>query len=120
MKKRFRFLSTLLIAVMAWSLYAATFAVAEDTSGISVYIPNKIARLHLPDMPEYIALFTRTQSVATYGNPDDPNDPCPIVAVSEPDIELFFSEQPDWAAVIWAEGTESVIFSMTFAEPYSF
>ena len=108
MKKRFRFLSALLIAVMAWSLYAAAFATAEDTGGISVYIPNKIARLHLPDMPEYIALFTRTQSVATYGNDKDPTDPCPILPVNEPDIDLFFSERPDWAAVIWPEGTEYI------------
>ncbi len=108
MKKRFRFLSALLIAVMAWSLCNAAFAAPGDTGGISVYIPNKIARLHLPDIPEYIALFTRTQSVATYGNPDDPSDPCPILPVNEPDIELFFSEQPDWAAVIWPEGNEYI------------
>ncbi len=108
MKKRFRFLSALLIAVMAWSLCTAAFAAPGDTGGISVYIPNKIARLHLPDMPEYIALYTRTQSIATYGNPDDPADPCPILPVNEPDIELFFSEQPDWAAVIWPEGNEYI------------
>ncbi len=108
MKNRFRLLSALLIAVMALSLSSAVFAAPGDAGGIRVYIPNKLERLHVPDMPEYIALYTRTESVATYGNPDDPNDPCPIVAVSEPDIELFFSEQPDWAAVIWSEGTESI------------
>lgn len=108
MKNRFRLLSALLIAVMALSFSSAVFAAPGDAGGIRVYIPNKLERLHVPDMPEYIGLYTRTESVATYGNPDDPDDPCPIVAVNEPDIELFFSEQPDWAAVIWSEGTESI------------
>ena len=114
MKNRFRLLSALLIAVMALSLVSAASADPGDAGGIRVYIPNKLERLHVPDMPEYIGLYTRTESVATYGNPKDLNnpvnlkDPCPILAVSEPDIELFFSEQPDWAAVIWAEGTEPI------------
>lgn len=114
MKNRFRLLSALLIAVMTLSLVSAASADPGDAGGIRVYIPNKLERLHVPDMPEYIGLYTRTESVATYGNPKDLNnpvnlkDPCPILAVSEPDIELFFSEQPDWAAVIWAEGTEPI------------
>ena len=108
MKNRLRFLSLLIIAVMALSLSSAALAAPGDAGGLSVYIPDKIGRLRLPDMPEYIALFTRTQSVATYGNPDDPNDPCPILPVSEPDIELYFSEQPDWAGVLWPEGFERI------------
>lgn len=106
MKKQYRFLSVLLIAALLAAVPAAVQA--EYDAGVSVYIPNKIERLHLPDMPEYIALFTRTQSIATYGNPDDPTDPCPILPVSEPDIELFFSEQPEWAAVLWSEGIEYI------------
>lgn len=106
MKKQYRFLSVLLIAALLAAVPAAVQA--EYDTGVSVYIPNKIERLHLPDMPEYIALFTRTQSIATYGNSDDPTDPCPILPVSEPDIELFFSEQPEWAAVLWSEGIEYI------------
>lgn len=106
MKKQYRFLSVLLIAALLAAVPAAVQA--EYDAGVSVYIPNKIERLHLPDMPEYIALFTRTQSIATYGNPKDPTDPCPILPVSEPDIELFFSEQPEWAAVLWSEGIEYI------------
>ena len=92
MKNRFRLLSALLIAVMALSLSSAVFAAPGDAGGIRVYIPNKLERLHVPDMPEYIALYTRTESVATYGNPKDLNnpgnlkDPCPILAVSEPEL----------------------------------
>ncbi|MCR5295507.1 MAG: hypothetical protein K6E30_10130 [Lachnospiraceae bacterium] len=124
MKKRFRFLSALLIAVMAWSLYAAAFAAAEDTGGISVYIPNKIARLHLPDMPEYIALYTRTETTVMKDKDgkivyetdshgviqyDKEGNPIPKYGiVNDANIELFFSEQPDWAAVIWPEGTEYI------------
>lgn len=108
MKKRFRLLSALLAAVLALSLSSAVLAAPGDTGGVRVYIPNKIARLHAPDMPEYITLRTRTQSVATYGNEEKPSDPCPILPVNEPDIELFFSEQPDWAAVLWPEGMEMV------------
>ena len=106
MKKQYRFLSVLLIAALLAAVPAAVQA--EYDAGVSVYIPNKIERLHLPDMPEYIVLHTRTQSVATYGNPDDPTDPCPILPVSEPDIELFFSEQPEQAAVLWSEGIEYI------------
>ena len=118
MKKRYRLLCMLLIALLALPsiVSAEYYDVVDDDdegtdTGMSVYIPNKIARLHVPDMPEYIALRTRTESVATYGNPDDPNDPCPILPVSEPDIELFFSEQPDWAAVLWTEGPEYITVS---------
>ena len=108
MKNRFRLLSALLIAVMALSLVSAASADPGDAGGIRVYIPNKLERLHVPDMPEYIGLYTRTESVATYGNPDNENDPCPILPVNEPDIELFFSEQPDWAGVLWPEGFERI------------
>ena len=109
MKKWLRFVSAVLIASVALSFSAASLA--EETT--RVFIPNKIGRLVLPDLPEYVALRTRTESVATYGNPDDPTDPCPILPVTGGKIELFFSEQPDWAMVLWAEGPEPLNVSDT-------
>ena len=109
MKKWLRFVSAVLIASVALSFSAASLA--EETT--RVFIPNKIGRLVLPDLPEYVALRTRTESVATYGNPDDPTDPCPILPVTGGKIELFFSEQPDWAMVLWAEGPEPLSVSDT-------
>ena len=114
MKKITRILSVALVALMVMSLSA--MALAEDTA---VFIPSKLAKLGdvptIDDVEDKVFyLSTKTESVPTYGNPDNPYDPCPILAVEDADIDLWFTDangnpfKPDWAGVNWAEGWENL------------
>ena len=120
MKHSTRFMSALLAAVMLISISA--IAIAEDET--TVYIPSRIAKLNLPDRPGYITLKTQTESTEmrnsrgsiryktdARGNIiyDYNGNPIPLIGtVEDADIELQFSEKPDWAGVIWAEGYENL------------
>ncbi len=119
MKKITRILSVALVALMVMSLSA--MALAEDTS---VFIPSKLGKLG--DVPtiddiwdKVFFLSTKTESIPTWGNPADPDahvsdNPCPILAVEDADIDLWFTDgdgnafKPDWAGVVWAEGWENL------------
>lgn len=101
MKKGLRVLSAALAAVMLLSVCA--LALSEETS---VYIPERIAKLGLPEMPEYITLKTRTESASVYSDSDSGSGK--IRAVEEGDIALYFSQKPDWAGVIWMDGWETL------------
>ena len=72
MKKITRILSVALVALMVMSLSA--MALAEDTA---VFIPSKLAKLGdvptIDDVEDKVFyLSTKTESVPTYGNPDNP------------------------------------------------
>ena len=58
----------------------------------------------IPEVIEYTALDAAWQAARLFAEPDS--------------SEIY--THIDLIAHNWAEGTESVIFSMTFAEPYSF
>jgi len=99
-----KILSVALIAIMLLSLSA--FAVAEDDT--SVFIPNKIAKLGIPDHPiNWIQLDTKSPWAAFLYIDDDGDLDVGTGAVGD-EIELFFSRKPDWAGVIWAEGFENL------------
>ena len=99
----FRALGLALAVVL--TLSAPVCALADT---IEVRMPTSIWRLALPDMPEALSLYTWTDSVPTYGNKDNPKDPCPILAVTDAIMHLQFSEQPDKAVASWYEGTEEI------------
>ena len=107
MKQYARILSALLIVAM---LIPVT-CVAEINAP-AIYIPKKVGRLHLPDMTDLygepldiIQLKTVTESIPSYEDEFD-TDPCPVLPVANARIDLYFSEQPDWAAVNWENGWE--------------
>ena len=117
MKKIARIVSVALAVMMVLSLSAVSLAEDEAT----VYIPNKISKLNLPDRPAYIiSLKTHTESapmVDQFGNPimstycRDRYTHALVQAtgtVEDAMIELQFSKKPDWAGVIWAEGFENL------------
>ena len=105
----FRTLSLCLAVLLLLSVSCSAFA-----ETITVRIPSKLGNLVLPDLPEPLGLDTWTDSIATYGNPGDlnnpltPNDPCPILAVSDAVMHLQFSEQPDFAIASWYNGKEVI------------
>ena len=105
----FRTLSLCLAVLLLLSVSCSAFA-----ETITVRIPSKLGNLALPDLPEPLGLDTWTDSIATYGNPKDPsqpktpNDPCPILAVSDAVMHLQFSEQPDFAIASWYNGKEVI------------
>ncbi len=111
MKNRFSFrtLSLVLAVLLLMSLSCSAFAEV-----VTVRIPSKIGNLDLPEMPEPLELYTWTDSIPTYGNPKDPskpktpNNPCPILAVSDAIMHLQFSEQPDFAVASWYNGKENI------------
>ena len=128
MKRFIRILSISLAAMLLLSAAGVSFA-ASDTA---VYIPYIIEKLGLPDMPEYITLKTKTERavmkdsrgnvvyqteevknpngvISSYIKYDYNGNPIPVYGTAEnPDIELQFSEQPEWAGVIWADGYETL------------
>ncbi len=128
MKRFIRILSISLAAMLLLSAAGVSFA-ASDTA---VYIPYIIEKLGLPDMPDYITLKTKTERavmkdsrgnvvyqteevknpngvISSYIKYDYNGNPIPVYGTAEnPDIELQFSEQPEWAGVIWADGYETL------------
>ncbi len=105
----FRTLSLVLAVLLLLSMSGSAFA-----ETITVRIPSKLGNLALPDMPEPLELYTWTDSIPTYGNPKDPshpltpNDPCPVLALSDAVMHLQFSEQPDFAIASWYNGKENI------------
>ena len=96
MKNITKILSVALVAMMVLSLSAV--ALADDTT---VYIPARLSKLGVDAVVDdfvYPTLSVKMSSrVATYGNPDDPTDPCPYLAGEDADYLFYFSEKPDWA-----------------------
>ncbi len=99
----FRKLSLVLAVLLLMSLSCSAFAEV-----VTVRIPSKIGNLDMPEMPEPLELHTWTDSVATYGNKDNPKDPCPVLAVKDAIMHLQFSEQPDFAVASWYNGKENI------------
>lgn len=95
-------------AVMAAVLIALCAGAAGAEGDTTVFIPDRIEKLGLPGMPEIITLKTETDRTATYGNPDDPDDPCPVLQEEGAEIRLKFSPKPDWAGVTWSDGWENL------------
>ena len=116
MKKIARIMSVALAVMMVLSLSAVSLA--EDAT--AVYIPDKIAKLNLPERPSYISLKTQTESAPMFDEFGNPvmSTTCKdrythqfvqnTGIVEDAVIELQFSRKPDWAGVIWAEGFENL------------
>ncbi len=127
MKRFIRILSVSLAAMLLLSVAGVSFA-AKDTP---VYIPGKVAKLGLPDMPDYLTLKTKTEravmknsrgekiyqtetwsvngNVVTFPKYDYNGNPIPLYGiVDDAKIELQFSEKPDWAGVVWMDGYETL------------
>ncbi len=114
-KFSFRTLSLALAVLLAVLVPAS--ALGET---IAVRIPSKIVRLEIPEMPDPLDLYTWTDSVPTYGNPLDPFDPCPILAVDDAIMHLQFSEKPDFAVANWYNGKENIdVNESGYAELYT-
>ena len=127
MKRFIRILSVSLAAILLLSVAGVSFA-AKDTP---VYIPGRVAKLGLPDMPDYLTLKTKTERAVmkdrqgnkiyqtetwsvngvevTFPKYDYNGNPIPVYGiVDDAKIELQFSDKPDWAGVIWADGYETL------------
>ncbi len=117
MKKIARIVSVALAVMMVLSLSAVSLAEPTGT----VYIPDRIAKLNLPDRPAYIiSLKTHTESAPMFDEFGNPvmSTTCKdrythayvqnTGIVEDAVIELQFSKKPDWAGVIWAEGFENL------------
>ena len=127
MKRFIRILSVSLAAMLLLSVAGVSFA-AKDTP---VYIPSRVAKLGLPDMPDYLTLKTKTERAVmkdrqgnkiyqtetwsvngvgvTFPKYDYNGKPIPVYGiVDDAKIELQFSDKPDWAGVIWADGYETL------------
>ena len=59
-------------------------------------------------MPDYVTLKTETDGVATYGDEENPDNPCPVLQEEDGEIRLYFSQRPDWASVIWMDRWENL------------
>ena len=106
MKNKLTFVRTLSLGLALLLLLAVPAGAFAET--VSVRIPSKLGNLSLPEMPDPLQLYTWTDSVATYGNKQDPKDPCPILAVNDAVMHLQFSEQPDFAVASWYMGNENI------------
>ena len=112
MKNKLNAVRTLSLGLAMLLLLAIPAGAFAET--VSVRIPSKLGNLVLPDMPEPLELYTWTDSMPTYGNPKDPskpktpNNPCPILAVTDAIMHLQFSEQPDFAVASWYNGKENI------------
>lgn len=101
MKKTARLLCAFLAVMMLLSLSAASLAENEK-----VYIPVSLSRYHVPTLDEIwdklFYLTIKVDSIPTYNNPYDPNDPCPILMTDDADVEFWFRDGqgnpfvPDW------------------------
>ncbi len=105
---------------------------AVIAENMTVYIPNRVSRLGLPEMPDYVTLKTRTESAPMTdkkgnevfqleakededGNKfvdyrlDDHGNKIPVHGIVEDAvISLQFSRKPNWAGVLWWEGWENL------------
>ena len=92
------------------SMIILLFLLVESASGegITVFIPDLVSDLEIPEMPEYFELKTETDSTATYGKEEEPDNPCPVLPVEDAVIRLTFSQRPDWAAAVWMDGWENL------------
>ena len=106
MKNKLNAVRTLSLGLALLLLLAIPAGAFAET--VSVRIPSKLGNLSLPEMPDPLQLYTWTDSVATYGNPLNPKDPCPILAVNDAIMHLQFSEQPDFAVASWYMGNENI------------
>ena len=106
MKNKINFVRTLSLGLAMLLLLAIPAGAFAET--VSVRIPSKLGNLSLPEMPDPLQLYTWTDSVPTYGNPLNPKDPCPILAVNDAIMHLQFSEQPDFAVASWYMGNENI------------
>ena len=106
MKNKLNAVRTLSLGLALLLLLAIPAGAFAET--VSVRIPSKLGNLSLPEMPDPLQLYTWTDSVATYGNKQDPKDPCPILAVNDAIMHLQFSEQPDFAVASWYMGNENI------------
>ena len=104
MKRRIRVLCTMMAAVFMLSV--CELALGDD---LKVFLPERISKLNLPEMPEYITLKTDTDRTATYGDAEAPENPCPILQTEDAEIRLEFSKKPDWAGVTWMDGWENLV-----------
>ena len=101
MKKTARLLCAFLAVMMLLSLSTASLAENEE-----VYIPVSLSRYHVPTLDEIwdklFYLTIKVDSIPTYNNPYDPNDPCPILITDDADVEFWFRDingdpfVPDW------------------------
>ena len=106
MKNKLNAVRTLSLGLALLLLLAIPAGAFAET--VSVRIPSKLGNLSLPEMPDPLQLYTWTDSVPTYGNPLNPKDPCPILAVNDAIMHLQFSEQPDFAVASWYMGNENI------------
>ena len=106
MKNKLNAVRTLSLGLARRLLLAIPAGAFAET--VSVRIPSKLGNLSLPEMPDPLQLYTWTDSVPTYGNPLNPKDPCPILAVNDAIMHLQFSEQPDFAVASWYMGNENI------------
>ena len=106
MKNKLNAVRTLSLGLALLLLLAIPAGAFAET--VSVRIPSKLGNLSLPEMPDPLQLYTWTDSVPTYGNKQDPKDPCPILAVNDAIMHLQFSEQPDFAVASWYMGNENI------------
>ena len=77
-----KLLSIALVAVM---LLTVSAALADDTT---VFIPAKLSKLGVELEPSYMITLT--------------------TSADDDGIEFSFSEKPDWAVVVWPEGSENL------------
>ena len=87
-------------------LSVCELALGDD---LKVFLPERISKLNIPEMPEYITLKTDTDRTATYGDAEAPENPCPILQTEDAEIRLEFSKKPDWAGVTWMDGWENLV-----------
>lgn len=104
MKRRIKILCAMMAAVFMLSV--CELALGDD---LKVFLPERISKLNLPEMPEYITLKTDTDRTATYGDAEDPENPCPILQTEDAEIRLEFSQKPNWAGVTWMDGWENLV-----------
>ncbi len=101
MKKTACLLCAFLAVMMLLSLSAESLAENEE-----VYIPVSLSRYHVSTLDEIwdklFYLTIKVDSIPTYNNPFDPNDPCPILMTDDADVEFWFRNGqgnpfvPDW------------------------
>ena len=72
----------------------------------AVYIPDTLSNYHAPTLDKIwnklFFLTIKVDSIPTYSNPFDPDDPCPILMTDDSDVEFWFRDGqgnplvPDW------------------------
>lgn len=129
MKKVHNLLFIMMIISIMNCQGCACEAISENTM---IFIPDQCIKLKLPEMPDFITLKTRTESVPMTdldGNTfyqvekkkdengetfidfryDDAGNRIPVHGIVEDAIiSLQYSKKPDWASVIWWDGWENL------------